>query len=124
MFASKNQFEFKTPTRRDDLISLCYLLIYLIDPNQLGFIQQVTNMSAIDKFNHIKQKKVLTTARLLCTYHNASSKLFDFVSEVFSYNFNERPDYSKLRLLLTKAMNCPLDHVYDWYPLLNNNWNA
>lgn len=31
IFASKNLFNLDTPSRRDDLISLCYLLLYLID---------------------------------------------------------------------------------------------
>lgn len=39
LFASKNAFNFLMTSRRDDLIALCYLLIYLIDENQLKFIQ-------------------------------------------------------------------------------------
>lgn len=31
IFASKNAFNLFTQSRRDDLMSLCYLLIYLID---------------------------------------------------------------------------------------------
>ena len=31
IFASKNAYNLYTQSRRDDLISLCYLLIFLID---------------------------------------------------------------------------------------------
>ena len=31
MFASVNQLEFKQPSRRDDLISLCYMLLFVIN---------------------------------------------------------------------------------------------
>lgn len=31
VFASKNLFNLDAPSRRDDLISLCYLLLYLVD---------------------------------------------------------------------------------------------
>ena len=31
LFASSNQFEFKSTSRRDDLISLLYLMVYLLN---------------------------------------------------------------------------------------------
>ena len=31
LFASKNQLEFKLTSRRDDIISLCYLMLYLVN---------------------------------------------------------------------------------------------
>jgi hypothetical protein len=31
VFASKNLFNLNTPSRRDDLISLCYLMLYMMD---------------------------------------------------------------------------------------------
>lgn len=58
LFASKNAFKFEMTSRRDDLIALCYLLIYLIDENQLGFIAQVEGMSKKEKFLFIKSKKL------------------------------------------------------------------
>ena len=33
LFASKNAFKFLMTSRRDDLIALCYLMIYLIEEN-------------------------------------------------------------------------------------------
>ena len=37
MFASKHQLEFKSTSRRDDLISLCYLLIFMACNKELPF---------------------------------------------------------------------------------------
>jgi serine/threonine protein kinase len=45
LFASKNAFNFVMTSRRDDFIALCYLMVYLIDENQLKFIQQVEGMT-------------------------------------------------------------------------------
>lgn len=39
IFASKNAFNLFTQSRRDDLMSLCYLLLYLVD-GDLKFLQQ------------------------------------------------------------------------------------
>jgi serine/threonine protein kinase len=35
MFSSLNQLQFKTPSRRDDMISLCYLISYLLNSGEL-----------------------------------------------------------------------------------------
>lgn len=39
IFASKNAFNLFTQSRRDDLISLCYLLIYIVD-GDLAFLSK------------------------------------------------------------------------------------
>ena len=41
LFASKNAFDFTMMSRRDDLIALCYVLIFLIDEQKLGFIHKI-----------------------------------------------------------------------------------
>jgi serine/threonine protein kinase len=38
IFASPTQFDFKTTSRRDDLISLCYLLVFLFKGSDVPFI--------------------------------------------------------------------------------------
>ena len=37
LFASTNHLEFKITQPRDDLISICYLMIYLLNENDLPF---------------------------------------------------------------------------------------
>ena len=54
LFASKYSFNFVKTSRRDDLISLVYLLIFLIDHSRLKFINIVEGLSKKDKFNLIK----------------------------------------------------------------------
>ena len=66
LFASKNAFNFLKTSRRDDLIALCYLLIYLIDENQLKIIQQVERMTKKQKFLYIKNAKLKLTPEELC----------------------------------------------------------
>lgn len=44
IFASKNAFNMRTQSRRDDLISLCYFLLYLVD-GDLAFLEQNSESS-------------------------------------------------------------------------------
>jgi hypothetical protein len=55
LFASKNAFNFVRTSRRDDLISLVYLLIFLMDYSRLRFISKVEKLNKKDKFNLIKE---------------------------------------------------------------------
>lgn len=66
LFASKYVFNFTMTSRRDDLISLCYLITFLIDENMLGIIQQVDGLKKKEKFKFIKEKKLTMTAQELC----------------------------------------------------------
>ena len=52
IFATINQFQFKITSRRDDLISLCYLLIFLYRGGNVPFIAH-SNLSKKDVFNYI-----------------------------------------------------------------------
>jgi hypothetical protein len=85
-------------------------------------------MGARAKFTFIKEKKISGDAKALCgtKRHNPDTFRFhDFTEEIFSYGFEEKPNYAKLRFLLTKALidnNCTLDKKYDWFPLLSNNY--
>ena len=66
LFASKNVFNFTMASRRDDMISLCYLLIYLLDESQLKIINEVEGMAKKEKFKYIKKRKQEMTAKKLC----------------------------------------------------------
>lgn len=44
-------------------------------------------------------------------------QLLEFAEEIYSYGFKDKPDYSKLRFLLTKEilkLNEVPDDVFDW----------
>ena len=44
-FASPNQMKFYTTSRRDDLISLFYLMIYMLKRGQMPGFNRLTNLT-------------------------------------------------------------------------------
>ena len=68
--ASKHAMNFKSVSRRDDMISLTYLLIYLVQ-GTLTFLEN-TNMSKKDQFAFIAQKKNNMTPDSLCSSRHGS----------------------------------------------------
>ena len=102
MFSSPNQLDFKSTSRRDDLISLFYMLVYILHEGD--------NIPAftVNKFaNRFKEMQRIKTVKLslkpkdLC--FGTSSDLNEFMIEVFSYQFKDKPNYHYLRDLLRKA---------------------
>ena len=55
LFASSNQFEFKSTSRRDDLISLLYLMVYLLNKDLPWLTEQ--NMGKSECYFHVKKLK-------------------------------------------------------------------
>ena len=51
IFASLNQLNFKITSRRDDIISLCYLLIYMLNNGCLPGIDIHTKLDRNESFN-------------------------------------------------------------------------
>ena len=56
-FASLNQLEFKTPSRRDDMISLCYLLSFLLNNGKFKGIVFDAKLNHKEAFEYIKSAK-------------------------------------------------------------------
>jgi len=62
IFASKNTFNMTSNSRRDDLISLCYLMLYLVDGDLIFLENETEEDSNIEvfqqeKFDRIKRMK-------------------------------------------------------------------
>ena len=74
IFASLNQLNFQMTSRRDDLISLCYLLIYLLNKGNLKGIDLSQNLSRNESFNLVKKAKMNHPVSEFCC-DNASSIL-------------------------------------------------
>lgn len=55
MYASKNAFDFMKLSRRDDFISLVYLLVNLLDPSKLPFQQYCQDNDNFERIKDIKQ---------------------------------------------------------------------
>ena len=117
IFATTNQFDFKMTSRRDDLQSLCYLLVFLFKGGDVPFIVQ-GKMSKKAVFNYIKDvKEKLTPATLVGDESSRSSCLLEFAQEIFKYGFREKPDYLSLRKILVQLMinaNYRIDFSFEW----------
>lgn len=64
-FASINSLNLVSLGRRDDLISLCYILLYIIDGNII-FLDVDPNLTDIKKFKRIRRMKNRVTPEILC----------------------------------------------------------
>ena len=99
-FSSKNAFNETTLSRRDDLISLFYMLIYLAT----GKIPFVSKTIALDnQVGRIKRLKNKMSALAVCMLCD-TEYLTKFGENIFALEFNEKPDYNYLRFLLTKNL--------------------
>ena len=106
---------FKSVSRRDDLISLTYLLVYMVQ-GSLGILGVPNHMSKREQFDKICVAKNQLNPETLCQSRRASVFL-DFVRQVHSLSFTQRPDYSGLVSMLETIMidhNLPLTNEYDW----------
>ena len=59
IFATQNQFEFKTTSRKDDLISMCYMLIYLLRDQKVQFIWHGSEKNKSQVFHYIRKVKTM-----------------------------------------------------------------
>lgn len=113
MFASVNIFKRQRQSRRDDLISLVYILAYFLN-GRLSWLKKIkrTDPDYLEKVGKIKEEIALTT---IC--EKKAECLFDFASEVFKLKFEEEPNYAKLKFMLTVALlqqNLLVDNHFEW----------
>jgi hypothetical protein len=103
----------KTLSRRDDLISLGYMLTYLAS-GKLPFIKH--NIPLIDQVPRIKAKKNQYDAKKICKQQKCMY-LVDFTEKIYDLKFEEEPDYNALRWCLKKNI-LDKDHApnrqFDW----------
>lgn len=120
VFASPHQFNLETHSRRNDMISLAYFLLYLID-GDLCFLRKDQDQDDGKNFNReefqrLKELKNNLSPRELCESEEAIN-LLPFIEEAFSYSFDQVPNYAKLRKILQtclKNIGCKFDKIYDW----------
>ena len=106
VFASKSSLEFNVTSRRDDIISACYNLVYLLNQGKLLNLDAVTynesKNSPVELMKISLANKQKQTLEKLCCDEAACLK--DFAEYVFSLSFESQPDYKKLRELLADAL--------------------
>lgn len=118
IFASKNAFNMKTQSRRDDLISLCYFLLYLVD-GDLTFLQNddEEDQNQQEEFSRIKKMKNMLTPEMLCAESDEGKRLQPFLEDIFKLDYEQTPNYDKLRFTLVKGLlnlNETPNKEFDW----------
>jgi serine/threonine protein kinase len=113
-------------SRRDDLISLGYMIIYFIKGN-LPWIG-IKSKNIKEKINRIKEKKIEVTPNILC--QNINFNIQSFFDYVLKLKFSETPNYEFLINLFLedlKIHNFNNDLIFDWCERksisFNNNSN-
>lgn len=113
IFASKNAFMGNTLSRRDDLISLVYLLYFFIQGN-IQWIGRLPD-DEFEEFKFVGRRKIEAQPKDICI--GAASGFLEFAEAVFKLKFAEEPNYKKLQHLLIKHLYdfdlCPTNR-FDW----------
>lgn len=101
-------------SRRDDLESLGYVLVYLF--NGMLPWQGIRVANKKQKYAKIREKKATITMRELC--RDMPSQMMEYFRYVKKLEFDDRPDYSYLRSLFRKAIERKGyvdDGIFDWF---------
>ena len=100
-YASSNVIKGKIPTRRDDLIALGYILIYLLK-RELPWQKncEVLNKSNLKEI--IKLKETDENGKL---FQNIPGEIVEFVGYTKKLKFEEDPDYIYLHSLFNKLLS-------------------
>ena len=119
-YASINTHMGIEQSRRDDIESIGYVLMYM-----LRGILPWQNMKAKDtkaKYKMIMEKKISTPAEFLCK--GFPNEMATFINYAKGLKFEEKPDYKYLKNLLgqtRKASKIEMDYVYDWSNKVSKN---
>lgn len=119
-YASVNTHLGIEQSRRDDLESLGYILMYF----NLGSLpwQGLKAATKRQKYERISEKKMSTQIETLCKGH--PSEFGTYLNYCRSLRFDDKPDYSYLRQLfrnLFHRQGFTYDYVFDWNMLKFGN---
>ena len=112
-YSSINALEGGTQSRRDDLESIGYLLLFLL----LGKLpwQGKVSHSKEDKYYKIREIKRKTTPEELCL--GIPKQFEEYVKYTRNLKYEAEPDYNYLKnlfLSMLKNYNWEFDYFYDW----------
>ena len=101
--SSGNAMSFRVLSRRDDLISLSYLMIY-IKNGHLDFLDCIDNNTKFSSklFQKVSNLKKQMTPSSLCPANSPTAPFLPFVDYVHSLKFDQKPDYEMLLEMLKK----------------------
>lgn len=100
-------------SRRDDLESLGYVLIYFLR-GELPW-QGMKARTMKEKYEKIMEKKISSPIETLCK--GFPDEFASFINYTRDLKFDDRPDYSYLRRLLktiAEREQIQMDHAFDW----------
>ena len=112
-YASVNALSGYEQSRRDDLESVAYILLYFLRGSLPWQGLKVNNKE--DRYRKICEKKKSTSSKELC--QGFPIELETFVNYVKHLEFTEVPDYDYLRQLLKTILSknkYTIDYYYDW----------
>ena len=113
-YASINALKGCDQSRRDDLESVWYVLIYLLH----GFLpwQGIVAKTKEEKYARILYKKQNTSSEDLCI--NEPEELINYIIYVKNLAYEEDPKYDYLinlfNVIIKERLNENLDYKYDW----------
>ncbi|KAK7344522.1 hypothetical protein VNO77_14212 [Canavalia gladiata] len=126
-YASVNTHLGVEQSRRDDLESLGYMLMYFLR-GSLPW-QGLRAGTKKQKYDKISEKKMLTPIEVLCKSHPL--EFTSYFHYCRSLRFEDKPDYSYLKGLFRDLFireGCQFDYVFDWtalkYSLIGSNSRA
>lgn len=114
-YASVNTHLGIEQSRRDDLESIGYILVYFIK-GSLPW-QGLNGRNKDDKYNRIKDKKLTTTVDQLTAGMPEEQTFTDYLMYCRNLSFDQKPDYQYCRRLFKEAMHrngYEHDYMYDW----------
>ncbi|KAL6454112.1 hhp1 Casein kinase I hhp1 [Candida maltosa Xu316] len=112
-YASVNTHLGIEQSRRDDLESLGYVLIYFCR-GSLPW-QGLKAATKRQKYDRIMEKKMTTPNNILCK--GLPAEFLEYMNYIKTLRFDDKPDYPYLRKLfrdLFKKENYRYDYVFDW----------
>lgn len=112
-FASVNAMEGITQSRRDDLESLGYVLIYFLK-GKLPW-QNIMIKNKEERYNKIKEIKKNIKYNELCK--ECPNEFMEYIKYIKSLQYEEEPNYNFLKDLFKNALGksgFQFDYFYDW----------
>ena len=115
-YASINALKGYEHSRRDDLESVGYILIYFLK-GKLPW-QGIHTKTKEEKYKKILEKKVEISSNELCD--GIPKEFAEFLEYIKNLGYNEKPEYEMLRHLFDNIMEknkFNYDYIYDWTTL-------
>ena len=112
IFSSKNAFAEVTLSRRDDIISLVYFLIFCVNSKQ-SWIDAERPIS--DQYDEIARYKINT--KPIDFVNNQTKCFLPLLRYAYKLEFEERPDYRRIQFLMKKILlnrDFIPNNTFDW----------